>query len=494
VLEGSKQVPLNELSQLLPKKWVRRMPRGTQDMALVELRHATSFFVPQRFDLSIKFDYALAFKENRGRAFADEIYDSHMRAFNGLVESDGSGKVGAERFRTEFDKLLRAALSGGLLDFVLPVSSGGVLLDGAHRVAASAASDSYVAVFRFPVPDPDYGVEYFAHRGLDNDFIYHGLRRQLSVRGQARALLVWPACELTDSEIEALIDQSVTVVHRLRLQTVGDTLAHLVLIAYRDEPWRGSRSDGFAGVKNKATWCDADDGPIRVWFLDGEEAALVKIRREIRSRSMAGQHSAHLTDTHAEALDLANTVLNSSSLGILQTAPLVPPRWFARMFEAYDEWLGGTETAIADRAALDGSAPIAIHGLRDVRDLDFITDEESLVDGPSTSGISARADPAELYGIPVDELLSDSRMHGYYWGRKVVALEVIRAAKARRAEVKDLADVALIDTLGAMVRRQTTVSDRLRRCLSVRYQLALLKRLAFRVRYLIRIIKLPLKK
>src|SRR5690606_22869506 len=106
---------------------------------------------PDRLDVMAKLIYARARRAGVATDWSRSVYREHLRVWNGFREEDGSGKRGFAAYREAFDRLLDAFARGGFDPSLglVPASRNGVILDGAHRLAAALAFDTPVPTVSF---------------------------------------------------------------------------------------------------------------------------------------------------------------------------------------------------------------------------------------------------------------------------------------------------------------------------------------------------------
>ncbi|MGG1629490.1 hypothetical protein [Rossellomorea sp. NRS-1567] len=124
----------------------------------------------KRFDIVAKYIYAKFYEENYKSKWGLKLYKNHLWAFNRYEEDDRSGKVGINKFINSFHKTLTSVREEGFNDniSILPVSSKGVPLDGAHRISAAIYHNKEVKVVNIGGHDPNYNYEFFKSKGLLN--------------------------------------------------------------------------------------------------------------------------------------------------------------------------------------------------------------------------------------------------------------------------------------------------------------------------------------
>jgi len=113
---------------------------------------------------------------------------------------------------------------------------------------------------------------------------------------------------------------------------------------------------------------------------------------------------------------------------------------FNRFFELYCSRLRSEER---EDFCIDGSSVLAVYGIRDARDLDFLSHQERIDFG--IDQVNCHNEELPHYPVIRDEIIYNPAYHFYYRGCKFVSLELTEAMKNRRDEEKDRTDVKLIE-------------------------------------------------
>lgn len=123
----------------------------------------------KRFDLFAKLYYIRNKEKNFDSAL--NVYIQHIKAFNPDLQEPGrDDKVSIEDFITTFNNLIETFKHQEFNDSMslIPVDKNGVILDGAHRIAALAYFNKNVTIVRFNDVKTkcDFDYAYFMNRGL----------------------------------------------------------------------------------------------------------------------------------------------------------------------------------------------------------------------------------------------------------------------------------------------------------------------------------------
>ena len=271
---------------------------------------ACTLLKSQRFDLFAKLYYIDNLDTNPSAAL--QVYHDHIVAFNPDGREPGrEDKNGAEDFVKTFDEIIAHFRANDFDDnvSVVPVDGDGVILDGAHRVAALAYFDKDVAIAKFEkvkaVTDFDYN--YFKNRGLSwrvCDIVALEMVKRLE---DIYAACVWPS---NSAEHQQLVLSRLKEKHQIAyVKEIRCDLASLrgfVKYIYRDQDW--TQNPDY--VLDKATRIYGKSNLMVVFFESKSDLDTILREKEgIREVLGMGKDSLHITDTHSEALDIASAVL-----------------------------------------------------------------------------------------------------------------------------------------------------------------------------------------
>ena len=124
-----------------------------------------------RFDIFVKYYYVKSYIENYNLNEATEIYLSHIKAFNNFHEPDGR-KNNANDFIIKFNSLIENVKSCKNLDkTIIPISTTGIPIDGAHRIAIALYFDLKIQYCVFDLLDGKYDEIFFLQRGMPYKYV-----------------------------------------------------------------------------------------------------------------------------------------------------------------------------------------------------------------------------------------------------------------------------------------------------------------------------------
>ena len=124
-----------------------------------------------RFDIFVKYYYVKSYIENYDLKEAKKIYLSHIKAFNNFHEPDGR-KNNAKDIIIKFNFLIENIKSCKNLDkTIIPISTTGIPIDGAHRIAIALYFDLKIQYCVFDLLDGKYDEIFFLQRGMPYKYV-----------------------------------------------------------------------------------------------------------------------------------------------------------------------------------------------------------------------------------------------------------------------------------------------------------------------------------
>lgn len=405
---------------------------------------------PQRFDIAAKHLYARLRERGTAVSWARQLYAAHLKAFNNLKELDGSGKDTLEKYSASFHELLDAIKRGGFDPEIslVPVNSAGMIIDGAHRLAACLLHQKPIRCVEAAFTPQPYGYEFFRQRGLDDLYSDEMALEYCRLHPETYLVMVFPSAQGRQEEVEAILNQLGQIVYAKQIWLSRQGSFHLIRQVYAGERWLGDWTNQYAGAWGKANPCFAKSGPLRVFVFQAHHLDQVReAKKRIRDLFGIENHSVHINDTREQTLQLARLLLNRNSIHFLNGAQ---PKFFGkfeRQIRSYATWLK-TQGYDPELFCVDGSAVMAAYGIRESADLDVLHACEADF---STVEPEVNSHNREVHHhvLHRDDIIFNPENHFYYNGLKFASLDVIRRLKVKRNERKDREDVAKIDALVA---------------------------------------------
>lgn len=279
----------------------------------IEKVPARSLLTPQRFDLFAKIYYIGNVSTNRESAM--RVYGEHIKAFNPDGREPGrDDKQGVNDFVSVFDKIIAHFKDHDFDDevSVVPVDGNGVILDGAHRVAALAYYGKDVTIARFDDVEAKcvFDYTYFKNRGLAWDVADTIALEMVKWLDQLLVACLWPS---TDPNQKQLIVERIGEHHQLAyrkdIRCDLHSLANFVGYIYRGQDW--TQNPDY--VLDKASRVYGKSALSLVLFVSENSLDTVLEEKDgIRQLLGKGKDSLHIADNHDETLDIATVTLDKN--------------------------------------------------------------------------------------------------------------------------------------------------------------------------------------
>lgn len=450
----------------------------------LEVVGAASLLCSARLDIVAKYVYARAYFDSTNPEYARAIYLAHIMAFNGLVEADGSGKIGEAGFVDSFNSLLSSMASNGFSDgSVVPLSRDGVPLDGAHRIAAAMALRVPVNTVRLDLDSPKYDYEFFRLRGFPIAMSDQLAYEYAQLVSESRIVLLWPAAKGEEEKIHGMVRKYANIVYSRKIALNSNGGRNLTSVAYKRESWLGSLQDGFIGAIQKSQYCFSGDGPLRVFLIDCHRD-LLQLKEEVRDLFNIGKHSVHINDFPYETVEISEILFNQNAVDFLNARVPTYFKNFNGLIGIFHDWISSSHHA-SRNYCIDGSSVLALLGIRDVNDLDIISGIKLQDEIDLHPYIDFGDSKTKYHHKSVGELVYDPANHFVFNGCKFISINILRELKINRGSPMDLQDVASLDRLLVGLPAKPPFTLRLRKWGSMNFVKGKIKLSLLKVRYLI---------
>ena len=453
-----------QIEALLGTSFCQRYHIDTSANYSIEWVRAKDLLVCNRIDLMAKYKYAQALERGVDCPFFEELYLKHIEAFTrGTYTEVGqeSTKNSAEKYISTFKAILADVKERGLCAdvSVVPVGRDNAIMDGAHRVAAAACYDLEVPIVRLDWLEPHNDAQFFRERMLDEVWLDYIVSQYCKEKDSVYVACMWPKANTKklQEQAEALMCATCRIVYKRALPFDFHALRNFMIQVYSSFNWLGGLKDHFSGASGYAELVYDKSETLNVYVLEGAELdQILALKKQIRELYDLGNTSIHISDTVEEARSMVDMLLNANSRHCLRYAQ--PDKFipFNEKIARYKQVLkdGGLW---AEEHVLDSGSIMALYGLRDATDIDYIGLSGQEVLGKLDPLFQNHADSLPYYQKTAAELIFDPRNHLYYYGVKFIALPVFADMKRLRDQQlqqkgkrnpKDAEDLALLEQVG----------------------------------------------
>lgn len=445
-----------------------------------------SLLNPSRFDLMAKYIYVKFYDKKIKSDFGKELYLEHIRIFNGFIENDNSNKIGKEAFESNFNKLIESIKSNGFdINHPVPVSPDNLILDGSHRLATAIYYNKKVSSIELAANSGIYDYKYFLDRGCNTKYLDCMALEYAKLKKRVYLVLIYPSAEGKEKELLEIFKEYGSIVYRKEVFFNQNGAVNLVRNIYKTEKWLGNYKNSYAGARNKASWCFSKNGNLKVFLLESNQD-MVEMKHKIRNIFKVDKHSIHINDTYEELIDASEMLFNDSTIHYLNNANVKEYKWFNKLFTHYESWIEKNKYD-KNSFCVVGSSPLATYGLREIRDLDYLTDRYADVK-TGFKEIDCHNSHSQFYiKHTIDDIIYNPLNYFYYKKHKFLNLNLIKEMKKLRNEEKDKYDIQLIQSLNS--KKVNQLFSRIKYVLSLQYIKYKIKSLLLRTRYAIKVLK-----
>lgn len=329
---------------------------------------------------------------------------------------------------------------------MLPVSFKNGLIEGAHRLAASLYYNKTVSTLVFSHEGWLYDYNYFRKKGLSEESLDSIALEYCRLVKDIKTVMLFPSAVGRTDEVISILKEAGEIYYYKELQLENNGPRYLMMQVYKGEEWLGNWENFFSGAKSKANYCFKTDEPLRFFlFKPFAGVDIIELKEKIRKIYNIEKHSVHINDTHEETVRIASALLNKNGIHFLNNVELNTFTKFQYLFDNFEKLAAEKNIDTAD-ICLTGSTVLALYGLRDANDLDYIKTEKSTLTQINNE-IKAHDSELKYYPTNFDNIVYNPENHFYFYGVKFASLNIVRLLKEKRGEAKDIKDVELINNV-----------------------------------------------
>lgn len=383
-----------------------------------------------RLDIIAKIIYLL--EKDRCFDYAKSLYLEHIRVMtkDSFIEA-GSNKNGKQAFIDSFEKLFNNLKENGYdsKSLPVPVDKNYQIMDGAHRVAACYVLNIPINIIKLDVEAiyDKYDYLYFRERVMNEDYLDQIVLKYIEIKKNIACINIWPSAKGNDDKLKELINN---VVYFKEVSLNENGAFNYLAQIYKEYSWAQNSGDGFSGVYRKLVPCFPTFDPVKVYFVETNDFNnILKLKEEIRDIYKIEKHSVHATDNINETIEMARILLSQNSIDFMNHCN-------STKFKSTFDILNDTSKYDLENTVFTGSIVLALYGIREANDLDFI-DINNTKDSHN--------DYLNIYNVSLEDAIYDPNNYFIYFNIKFLKLEIIKRFKENRNEGKDKDDLKLIE-------------------------------------------------
>jgi len=397
----------------------------------------------KRLDVFSKVQYVRSSNHGEVNRWARLLYRSFLNACNpnGHFNEDGI-KFSILDYEREFDFLIESIRSLGfdLNKGSIPITSTGIN-NGAHRLAACLVLRQELTVRWTDSADQIYDYRFMNRIGLPAIFTHAMAFDLISEMPNSRVFVLTglepKVSAFIIKRVEAVCDPIIHV-HFL-LTEVGKR--RLMSLSYGHNIWW---KEEYLETMVHERFAEKNSFGDAIFFLIPEGIDLQDLKTSLREDLPTGvfNRQIHGSDGYSDTLILAEVLLNENGRRFMNSAPIGSENrilnFLADGVNLNPPIGGGRDWCI------DGSSVLEIFGIRQARDLDFVSLDLSVV----PDAIRMRGDDhnSEYLEKPISntDIIYDPRHHFWYRGFKFAAISTVTFFKAFDLGDKSINDLRLV--------------------------------------------------
>lgn len=403
-----------------------------------------------RLDVSIKSIFLNL--KNKHTTFGSKIYKEHLRVWNNFKEYNNPNKNTYEAFESDFVEIYND-MKSNKFDWIkspVVIDNEGYLLNGAHRSAAAAKLNIDIkTTIGEDIKDGQKICDYRLFKSLNLDEKYMDAAALEMIRKNKDLLVVniFPSAVGGREEVDNILNDSCNIAYKKHIKLNNTGALNYMFQLYKGEEWAGSPNNNYAGFREKANLCFTNETPLEIYIVElKKDTDVIAMKNKIRAVYNIGNHSVHINDTHEETLRLSRCLLNTNSVHFLNNSAIVNYEKFNEYLKFYEQFIIDNELNIEDYC-ITASGVLALYGLRQAADLDYIHSDPEIIEDPEGNVNSHNEYGISLYPKAYDDIIYDPSNHFYFGNIKVAALAIVKDLKAKRNEFKDRIDIHLIESI-----------------------------------------------
>lgn len=411
-----------------------------------EIVSPSTLLTKERFDVVAKYIYAKDYISKEKNDWAEYVYREHLRAINSFREKNNNKREYSD-FKETFEALISSMNSDGFVPErgLIPLGNNSIPVNGAHRVGASIALGLDVCVKRVEKKAHSYDYKYFLKRNLSTECLDYMALQYGRIKKEFHTAIIFPVASANIAQIKKIVDVYGTIFYEKDVSLCRNGIHNLVLQMYGDQSWTNSAENRGYSKTLAHSYNRFLSGEKTIVLLI-ENTSLGKMREakaKVRELFDLGNYPIHICDDGEDSLRLAKQMLNKNSVDFLNITVPKNNHRFNQLFTIYRA-AAADKGIDRDSVCIVGSGVLSAYGLRDSADLDYISLRSDPILEKGVNLHRAESKEAAKYQNTV---INDPRKHFYFNGYKFLSIIELKITKKKRGEIKDRADVDMIESL-----------------------------------------------
>lgn len=410
----------------------------------IETFSAAKLLTWNRFDLAFKLYYLDNINVNP--LLANEIYKNDIKAqtlgkFIELGNEDNKNSI--EHYLQQFNSTYEDIKKNGFLKekTLIPLSTDGGIINGAHRVASAIHLNKNVTAFVTEQNTMVADYQYFFDRDVPIEYLDIVIQKFIQYSNDnVHIAFLWPSGEGSKDEAESLF---LNIVYKKKITLTPKGAFNLLHELYKHMDWVGTKEDGYKGIKQKLIECFPRFESFQIIVFQSESLEKVQeVKERVRDIYKIGYSSIHITDTKEEAMRISQLLFNKNGLHFLNNSE---PHKYSGLHEKlnkFKKYLLKNNISLND-VVIDGSLILALYGLRKNIDVDFLTLDNAKVQYLNEE-FETHDSELKYHEKDKAELIYDANNYFVFCNLKFISFSQLYVMKSNRNEEKDRNDCLIM--------------------------------------------------
>ena len=310
------------------------------------------------------------------------------------------------------------------------------LVNGAHRLASAVYNNEPVGAIKTVADAPIQDLYFFKKNGLNSSYIESMLSELFRSTKFSRLGVIWG---LNNYQKSRVLDILPDVIWEKDIGLNERGKLNITEVIYQNEPWVRNEKNK-SGIYYKSMECFKYSDSATFFIIDDRGHNLTEIKESIRKDIGIGKHAIHICDDHIDSVRIFEMVNNKNSLHMLNNAKT---DFWPSLNRKLEKQFNSTSISdqLNDEVLIDGTACLELYGLREANDVDLLTTFED------SNYVNVRSNKDNFHTKKWDELIHNPSNFLIYNRKKFISLENLRRFKMSRREIKDKADIKLINAI-----------------------------------------------
>lgn len=397
--------------------------------------NASDFLNLDRLDIAIKIGFIKNYIEGKNDYYKKiwrDIYLSHIKAFSfgNFHEPFGNKKNESDFIDTFIDLYTNIKnKSFNSKKTIIPISSNGIPLNGAHRIACCVYLEKNIHYTILKCNGTKYDHRYFSNK-LNNTAVFEGIRVLIERKNSYKIGIIWPKGNKI-LKYNKEIDNSVFFKSKF---TYNQHQFFTALVYCRDNWVKKSILNDAMDLNNKTLSCHSNDSISFFIRNFSSEKESITFKEEVRLKEKKDKHSIHITDNKIQSLEILNFIMNPINLTVYNSLRYKRFKSLVKRIAKEKEKL-----KLSGDFLISGSALPYLLGGRLMNDIDFYLLDKTLVKENYFHN-----NYLKKFGFS-NEMISDYRNQIQIFNVFFIGPKIILDLKKMRNESKDLIDLNLLE-------------------------------------------------